>query len=241
MVNLNRFKLEFFLGRITNNWTRASFNRYGDLVIKAKDLFTAEKLIKTTSIGEYKVEITKHDTLNCSKGVIFCTDLIGMTDEEIKEGLALFHPVKEVFTPKRIQTATVNGTSIAGQTPQPFGLVIITFDQLVPPTKVTVGFRKVEVRTYIPNPRRCRTCQKLGHTAKFCPTKKEVCAQCGQLELEDHNCSGTWCVNCNSAEHRSTDNKCPSWLMAKEIEKIIATENKTKYEAKKVFFELLLL
>lgn len=237
MNNLNRFKLEYHLGKITKNWSKASFNREGDLVLKVNDGLTAERLMKTKSIGEYKVNITRHEFLNCSKGVIFCPDLADMSEVEIKEGLALFHPVKDIYVPKRTPKATNYEQRLPNQTPRPFGLVIITFDQLEPPKKVNVGFRKVEVRPYVPNPRKCRTCQKLGHTAKFCPTGKEICGQCGQEKIDGHVCSDLYCVNCDSKEHSSVDSKCPKWIMWKELESIMAHQKKTRYEARKLFFE----
>lgn len=238
MVNLNRFKLEFFLNALTKKWSKASFNREGDLVIKVNDEETTNKLINTKKIGDYAVSITRHETLNCSKGVIFCPDLIGMTADEIKEGLQLFHPVKEVYIPTRIPRTMDGSQNIPNQMPTPFGLIIITFDQLEPPKRVTVGFRKVEVRPYIPNPRRCRKCQKLGHSTKFCQAKHETCGQCGQERGESHSCGVRYCVNCSNDDHASVDPKCPKWIMNKEVESIIVLQKKTKFEAKKLFYEL---
>lgn len=236
MLNLNRFKLEHFLTRITKKWTKASFNRDGDLILKVADEETAKQLIATKSIGDYKVNITRHETLNCSKGVIFCPDLVEMPEEEIKEGMSLFHKIKEIFVPKRTPRHQVDSLRIP--TAKPFGLIIITFDQLEPPKQVNVGFKKVEVRPYIPNPRRCRTCQKFGHTTKFCPTRQEVCGTCGQIKEENHECNGNFCVNCSSSDHSSTDTRCPKWLMNKELESIMVRQKLSKFEAKKLFYSL---
>lgn len=234
MVNLNRFKLEHFLTKITKKWTKASFNRDGDLILKVSDEVSAKLLLATKTIGDYKVNVSRHATLNCSKGVIFCPDLIDMSEEEIKEGMCLFHKVKEIFVPKRMPK-TPNG-SLTIPTAKAFGLIIITFDQLEPPKQVNVGFKRVDVRPYIPNPRRCRTCQMLGHTTKFCPTKQEVCGTCGQSKVENHACNGIYCVNCNSNDHCSTDIKCPKWMMNKELESMMVHEKLTKYEARKEFY-----
>lgn len=236
MLNLNRFKLEHFLTKITKKWTKASFNRDGDLILKVGDEETAKLLMGTKSIGDYKVNITRHETLNCSKGVIFCPDLIDMPEEDIKEGMSLFHKVKEIFVPKRIPRQHNDSQRIP--TAKAFGLIIITFDQLEPPKQVNVGFKKVEVRPYIPNPRRCRTCQMLGHTTRFCPTKQEICGTCGQIKIENHTCNGIYCVNCSSDDHTSTDSKCPKWLMSKELEAIMVLQKLSKFEAKKLFYSL---
>lgn len=237
MVNLNRFKLEFFLNKITKNYSKASFNKEGDLVLRVKDALTAERLMKTTTIGDYRVEILRHETLNCCKGVIFCPDIIDMPEDEIKEGLALFHPVRDIYIPKRVPKSNGNFHNYDNLSPRPYGIVIITFDQLEAPAKVNVGFRKVEVRPYVPSPRKCRGCQKLGHSAKFCPTSQLICSQCGLELTEGHSCIGKACVNCNNNEHSSSDPKCPKWLMAKEVESIMVLEKKSKFEARKTFYE----
>lgn len=46
-----------------------------------------ENLLKTTQLGDFEVDIKPHGTLNTSKGVIVCRDLLNSTIEEIREGL----------------------------------------------------------------------------------------------------------------------------------------------------------
>ena len=77
--------------------------------------------------------------------------------------------------------------------------------------KKHLGYYRVAVSQFIPNPVRYYNCQKFGHT-KFNCRRNEVCTKC---EQEDHadsqECKNeAKCINCQGS-HSSNDKECPKW------------------------------
>lgn len=228
----NRFLLAKILKEKTTHITKASFNAEGDMILKIKGEKEAEKILAMKSIGSWPVTVEKHRTLNSSKGVIFCPDMCWLKEQEVVEGLSDYK-VSEVYIFKRTPR---NGDSGANKEPRPYGLAILTFNSQEPPKRIKYGFEYIDVRHYIPNPKRCRKCQKLGHTTKWCKSTTEICAECGQDNLQNHSCGMKMCVNCCKPGHASNSRDCPTYIMHKEWEAIMVLQKKTKYEAKQAFF-----
>lgn len=67
---------------------------------------------------------------------------------------------------------------------------------------------------------------RLGHTKGNCGLNEQSprCKNCGLAHAEEFRCS-TKCVNCNGSDHEADSNRCPAFLEAKEILKIVAMEN----------------
>lgn len=239
MKRLNRWLLEKHISSITKTVSKASFNREGDLILKVKGEDEATKLIKTDKLGDWPVDIQKHATLNTSKGVVFSTDMCWQKEEDIVTALQERCNVKEVYIPKRRKPNANLATGGSQDERQvPTGIVIISFDQVEPPTVIPYGFEKLDVRPYIPNPMKCVLCQELGHTKKRCEKGYILCRDCGHENSADHKCKGKRCVNCKTEDHAANDRDCPSYLRAKEIEKIMVLNKKTKFEARRHFYEL---
>ena len=177
----------------------------GLLLIEVDCRNYANNLLKTTMFHNIPVEITEHRTLNSSKGVISSDILDGMSNEEITSELK-DQGVKESY---RI-SSNKNGKK------SPTRTVILTFNSSKLPKTLLVGYMRLSVRNYIPNPRRCFKCQQFGHTTKFCQNDA-VCAQCGQSGHEDKDCKNSpKCINCEGA-HSSSSRDCSQWKFQKEI------------------------
>ena len=119
---------------------------------------------------------------------------------------------------------------------KPTGTFILTFQSQTLPKYIKVGYYRVAVSQFIPNPVRCYKCQKFGHT-KFNCRKNEVCTKCGQ---EDHTDSKECkneakCVNCQG-KHASNDKECRKYKEEKEIQRIKAERGITYTEAKKQMY-----
>lgn len=155
-----------------------------------------------------------------------------LKEQGIVDGLSDYK-VTEVFIFKRTPR---NTNANENKDPKPYGLMVITFNTQEPPKRIKYGFEHIEVRQYIPNPKRCKKCQKLGHTTKWCKGTTETCAECGQENTQNHNCLIKMCINCCKPGHASNSRDCPTYLMHKEWEAIMVLNKKTKYEAKQLFF-----
>ena len=117
------------------------------------------------------MRVSIHKALNLSRGVIRCRELSGMSEKEIKtelqeQGVVEVHKV----TVKR-DTEKV-----------PTGTLFLTFSTPEMPKDITVGYLKVKVALFVPNPMRCFDCNKFGHTSQRC----KVAAKC-QWRGKDKN------------------------------------------------------
>ena len=61
----------------------------GDLLPEVEKKKRIENLLRTKKLFDLDVNISLHKTLNCSKGVIRCEDLVPCTDVEILDHLRL--------------------------------------------------------------------------------------------------------------------------------------------------------
>ncbi|KAL9900812.1 uncharacterized protein ACN427_007846 isoform 2-T4 [Glossina fuscipes fuscipes] len=104
-----------------------------------------------------------------------------------------------------------------GKTRSPKGRIILSFDRYRLPATVDVAWYKCKVELYIPNPKRCKNCQRLGHTAKRCSSPPS-CANCG-LPPHPENCTRSFCLNYND-QHSALDKQCPRFIHMREILKI---------------------
>ena len=163
----------------------------------------------TRRLTKVQVSIETHKTKNFCRGVIRCYELRGVSDDEIVDGLEKCG----VVGAKRVRVKK-GGEEMDTDT------VILTFDGLDLPEKVPVGYTMVNVRMYIPNPMRCFTCHRYGHTTASCRGTK-TCGQCGGSDHVSEDCTSTkhYCVNCGEGQtpHKVFDKKCPALLKEREI------------------------
>ena len=175
----------------------------------------AENLLKNKTFIGQEVNIYPHKTLNSSRGVVRCRDLSYCTIEEIEENLSS----QGVTAVKRVSVRRDNTTL---QTNTYF----LSFNSPTVPKYIKVGFLKVNVSVYVPNPMRCYRCQKFGHTESRC-TKTPVCGRCSFVGKEHDYSSCTneiKCLNCGDS-HLSSSKNCPIWKLEKETLTIKYTEN----------------
>ena len=90
--------------------------------------------------------------MNSKKGVIGSHDLIDTSEEEILANMSA-----QAITEVRKIRVQRDGRRINT------GTIILTFGLPVLPTSVKIGFLRVNVDAYIPNPLRCFKCQRYGH------------------------------------------------------------------------------
>lgn len=199
----------------------------GTLLIETTRKMQTDMLLKCTKFFNLPVEVTLHNSLNSSKGIIRDRNLKGESDENILEYLAP-QGVKAVkrFKVKKGHDFVSTNT------------ILLTFNSVVPPETLKIFFQIIPVELYVPNPLRCYNCQKYGHHEDKCPVDPgSVCERCGMGNHDHHtnHCKNpTKCVNCGG-EHLSRSNECATWKKEKEIMRLKVTKSITYPEARKLF------
>ena len=114
----------------------------------------SNKLMKTTKLNltmdnAIPIIVQPHYSVNTKKWVIGCPDIKECTDEEILEGLKDEGVIK-------LDRITVFRDGNRKQT----GTFILTFQSQTLPKYIRVGYYRVAVSQFTPNPVRCYKCQK---------------------------------------------------------------------------------
>lgn len=194
----------------------------GDLLLELLYKHQCDKLPGLTSFGEIPITISEHRSLNTVRGVISDDDLKYVSEEELLEGLkeqnvTNVYRIKIRRENKEIQTKHM----------------VLTFASSILPESVEVGYTKMKLRPYIPNPRRCYKCQRYGHGSLSC-RGQDTCAKCASNEHLTENCESEQqlCVNCKG-NHAAYSRVCPAWKKEKEIITLKVTENLTFREARR--------
>ncbi|XP_077551573.1 uncharacterized protein LOC144165339 [Haemaphysalis longicornis] len=194
----------------------------GDLLLEVLYKHQLDKLSALTSFGEIPVTVSEHRSLNTVRGVISDDDLKYVSEEELLEGLkeqnvTNVYRIKIRRENKEIQTRHI----------------VLTFASSILPESVEVGYTKMKLRPYIPNPRRCYKCQRYGHGSLNC-RGQQTCAKCASHEHPPENCQAQTylCVNCEG-NHAAYSRVCPAWKKEKEIITLKVTENLTFREARR--------
>ena len=130
-------------------------------------------LLKTTRFVDRPVRVSIHKALNSSRGVIRCHELSGMTEMEIRtelqeQGVVEVHKVTVKKDTEKVLTNTL----------------FLTFNTPDLLKEITVGYLKVKVALFVPNPMRCFNCNKFGHTSQRC----KVAAKCPGCGKDKHEC-----------------------------------------------------
>ena len=100
----------------------------------------------------------------------------------------------------------------------PTNTLFLTFGSPELPKEITVGYLKVKVALFVPNPMRCFNCNKFGHTSQRCKVAAK-CTGCGK-DKHEGQCEGPkLCSNCNGP-HASSAKDCRVWQKEKEIQRV---------------------
>ncbi|GBN27481.1 hypothetical protein AVEN_67545-1 [Araneus ventricosus] len=179
--------------------------RSGDLLVEVQSRKQSEQILKLKKISTIPITVTPHASLNSSKGVITCGELLNVPTEEILnelQGQGVSH-VRRISIRRDGQLLNTKH-------------LILTFDSAKLPENIKAGYMRLSVRTYIPNPLRCFKCQRFGHSKTSCRGTL-TCARCAEVGHESTDCTrAEKCVNCKG-EHTSFSRNCIAWKREKEI------------------------
>ena len=155
----------------------------GSLLVKAQCGSDSRALSKLCSVANRPVAASPHNRLNSCQGTIFSRKLLIMSPEYLVKKLRPQHVAK-------VYRFKVNGTLV--DSPR----LSLTFDVPQLPSEIYARYVPLNVRQFVPRPRKCFKCQVYGHQAKNCRSTLSVCANCGE---KGHSTSkSTPCTNtCN--------------------------------------------
>ncbi|GBO25961.1 hypothetical protein AVEN_87126-1 [Araneus ventricosus] len=194
----------------------------GDLLIEVNSRKQAQQIIKLNNLSSIPVTVAAHATLNFSKGVVSCGELLHTPVEEITKELEN----QGVISVRRI-TMRRDGKLLDTKH------LIITFHSPKLPECIKAGYMRLAVRPYIPTPLRCFKCQRFGHSKDSCRGTL-TCARCAEAGHESSGCTAEEkCVNCKGS-HTSFSRSCSAWKFEKEVIAEKVTKNLSYIEARQI-------
>lgn len=163
--NLGRaspFLVQKGLDMITTGLKNVKKLKFGQLLIETKYSSQVAKLIAATTLGNVlPITVKLHPHLNSSKGIIYAPDLMEISEEtlaiELKD-----QKVVEVKRIKRLPNANDDPQKKDSEGFVITPLLIVTFNVTVLQKKIKAGYLMLNVEHYIPNPMRCKKCQRFG-------------------------------------------------------------------------------
>ena len=182
----------------------------GSLLVEVEKAKHAENLLKLSRFFDIPAKCYPHGSLNISRGIIRCPDLAGVSEEEIVSNLAS----QNVTAARRI-------TGFRDNVKRSTNTIVLTFNTAILPKVLKVGYFRLTVDMYIPNPLQCYACFKYGHHEQRCKLHggDGLCRCCGlpSVTHDETNCTNEIkCVNCGEA-HSSTSRSCKVWKREKEV------------------------
>ena len=191
--------------------------RDGSFLVECARKSQAMGLLKTTRFVDRPVRVSIHKALSASRG----RELSGMTEMEIRtelqeQGVVEVHRVTVKKDTEKVPTKTL----------------FLTFNTPDLPKEITVGYLKVKVALFVPNPMRCFNCNKFGHMSQRCMVAAK-CTGCGK-DKHEGQCGGPkLCSNCNGP-HASSAKDCPVWQNEKEIQRVCVEKRISFPEARQL-------
>ncbi|GBL77306.1 hypothetical protein AVEN_94877-1 [Araneus ventricosus] len=153
--------------------------RSDDLLVEVQSRKQSEQILKLKKISTIPITVSPHASLNSSKGVITCGELLNVPMEEILkelQGQGVNH----------VRRISIRRDGHLLNTKH----VILTFDSAKLPENIKAGYMRLSVRTYLPNPLRCFKCQRFGHSKTSCRGTL-TCARCAEVGHESTDCTRT--------------------------------------------------
>ena len=223
MRDLDMFDVHDEILKCCGREPKMSYQGDGTLLIESSSPEESRKLQSLSSIKGIQAHCLPHRTLNQVKGVIHSRELLRYTEERLQEALA-----KENVIKVQRMTKKVDGVVI------PLPTLILTFNLIKLPSVIKAAWLRIQVRPYIPAPRRWYHCQRFGHVLTSCRSKLKgltgICFNCGQAAHGECNRS-PYCVNCGG-NHPTIYKKCERFIIEKEIQSLRTRERISFSEAK---------
>jgi hypothetical protein len=171
--------------------------------------------------GSHPVHVERH-IVALLPGSQRTNSLEGISDEEIQSALA------DRFVARAYRLIEKRDNK-----PFPLHTTFLIFEVPSLSLYLHVGYERVPIRPYVPNPMRCYRCRKFGHTQQRCVS--HLAAACGEGRHGEEPCPNpSHCVNCSGAQ-ASADRKCPDFLQEKAIQELGVKDGLSFLDARKKF------
>ncbi|XP_055914587.1 uncharacterized protein LOC129947870 [Eupeodes corollae] len=227
LTKISVFILKKLIDSISTHYEKISQLRDGSNLILTRDQNIADKFINSKVLDSVcPVNIKLHSNLNLSKGIAYAPCLINVSESEIISELKSQY-VTDVYKFNKTMT-----NDKGKEETKPTGLMIFSFDLFKIPESIEIGWYKTKLSEYIPNPMRCRQCQRLGHTTKWCKSPAS-CVTCNFPLHEGINCTRTECANC-SGPHPASSKNCLRYIQSKEVLELKTKNKCTLAEARRM-------
>ena len=170
LSKLSPFELEEVLVGLAGSPKSVKKLKSGSLLVEVEKAIHAKNLMKMKHLFNIPAKCVPHNSLNTCKGIIRCPVLADVPDDEIVSELAS----QNVTAPRRI-TVFRDGVR------RPANTKVLTFNSSILSKSLKVGYLKVSLDIYIPNPLQCYCCFKFGHHKKKCKFNhgEEFYRRCG--------------------------------------------------------------
>lgn len=112
--------------------------------------------------------------------------------------------------------------------------ICLEFKGQILPDLIKIWRFNIPIQPYIPSVRICYKCDSIGHMSKACD-KEEKCLNCGKVHIisKENRCTAQkYCINCGC--HFTLDKRCSAYIRHSNILKIMAINNISFSEARKL-------
>ena len=195
--------------------------RSGDIIIECFDFSQYKQIMACSKLGDWNIKCFRPKSLDSSQGCIYNVSQ-EFSEEELVDALSEYGVIKAIRLTyynkdqgKRIPSKTIK----------------LFFNKPELPRYICIGFKKYNVKLFIPKPIQCFKCQSYGHLANEC-MKDKVCIRCAQVHEGQCQTKDPVCANCKG-QHQANYKECPKRIekqsaLRKSTEKKISLSEATK-------------
>ena len=228
---LNPFKVDRELRRRIDDPARISFNTDKTITVEVKSAQLGQNLSALHTLLSEPITVSVHQRYNSSQGVISCSLIKDLSEEEIVDGLSDVGVIRAHCIKRRTPAGSY----------EPTATLVLTFNVSTPPDRIRlIAGLQDRVRPYVLLPKRCYRCQHYGHLTKNCRRQTAICGRCGSDSSDTHKpeeCQRlVYCYHCHEP-HATSARTCPRYLVEKEIIALTVKEHLSFREARRIVSE----